>query len=146
MKMKAIFWILIFYVGLGAIYAQDADNQVLDGIDSIATNQTNEKEQLFLSICESPPSFKGGMEAFQKYLSQNLCYPKTATKLGTVYVNFTVEKDGTITNVHIIRGIEPVLDNEVLRVISQMPLWIPAIKSGKPIAMRFTIPIKFKEK
>jgi TonB family protein len=138
--MKTIFWIFIFYVGITTIYAQDADNQVLDGIDTVSIS--NEKdESTCILICELQPSFKGGIDSLKKYLSQNLHYPKTASKSGTVYVNFTIEKDGKITNVIILKGLEPVLDNEALRVIRMMPAWIP----GKPDAVRYNLPIKFKQ-
>ncbi len=142
--MKIIFWIFIFYVGIATIYAQDGDNQILDGIDTISINKANESEEFLIWDCAAQPNFTGGMDSLRKYLSQNLHYPKTATKSGTVYANFTVEKDGAVTNVILLKGLEPILDNEALRVIRMMPAWIPARQNGKPIVSKYVLPIKFK--
>lgn len=141
--MKTIFWIFIFYVGITTMYAQDADNQILDGIDTVSVNKANEQEKFLIWDCAAQPNFKGGIDSLKKYLSQNLHYPKTATKSGTVYINFAVEKDGKITNVILLKGLEPVLDNEALRVIRMMPAWIPARQNGKPIISKYNLPIKF---
>jgi TonB family protein len=141
--MKTIFSILIFYLNISTIYAQDDELHVLDIVDSVSVDKEAEKEELIFWTCSGIPTFKGGTEALKIYLSQNLHYPKTASKSGTVYVNFTVEEDGTITNIVVLKGVEPILDNEVLCVICMMPAWIPAKQNGKPIATRYNLPIKF---
>ena len=91
--------------------------------------------------------FKGGMTELKKFIDKNLQYPKTnACVCGKVYIQFIVEKDGRITNPQIIRSLLPKeFDEEALRVIRLMPKWTPARDYGgkKPIASRFTIPIKF---
>jgi protein TonB len=143
--MKTIFLIFIFYLGISTIYAQDDEILIIDTVDSASVNNKTEKEELICSIsfCAAQPTLKGGMEALNKYLSQNLHYPKTASKSGTVYVNFTVEKDGTITNVVVLKGVEPILDNEALRLIRMMPAWIPAKMYDKAIVSNYVLPIKF---
>jgi protein TonB len=145
--MKTIYWIFIFFVGITKLYAQDADNQILDGVDTTSLNEINEKENMIIGCHpEIFPTFKGGREGLQEYLNKNAYYPKTATKSGTVYVQFTVEKDGKVTNVAVLKGLEPILDNEALRVIRMMPAWIPATIYGKPTAMKYNLPIKFSVK
>ncbi len=141
--MKTIFSILIFYLGISTLYAQDDELPVLDIVDSVSVDKENKTEKLIIWTCGGMPTFKGGNEALKIYLSQNLHYPKPASKSGTVYVGFTVEKDGTITNVVVLKGVEPILDNEALRVIRMMPAWIPAQENGKPIVSKYNLPIKF---
>jgi TonB family protein len=145
--MKTIFSILIFYLGISTIYAQDNKMPVLDVLDSTSVNNITEKEETIVGIrWELSATFKGGNEALKIYLSQNLHYPKTASKAGTVYVKFTVEKDGTITNAIVLKSVEPILDNEALRVIRIMPTWIPAKMYDKTIVSNYVLPIKFAKK
>lgn len=136
--MKAIYWIFIFFVSITTIYAQD----------KTSTNKTNKEEEwdIIGARPEIPPVFRGGFEALQKWLSSNIRYPKTATKSGNVYVQFTIKNNGKITNAVVLKGLEPVLDNEALRVIRMMPAWTPATMNGKPIVMRYNLPIKFRAK
>lgn len=141
--MKAIYWMFLFFVSIAKLYAQDADNQVLDGVDTTSTNKVNEKEEFIGCFLEAQPTFKGGIDSLKKYLAKNLHYPKTATKSGTVYVQFIIEKDGTITNATVLKGVEPVIDAEALRVVRMMPAWIPAKQQNKPIATKYNLPIKF---
>jgi protein TonB len=92
------------------------------------------------------PSFPGGDEAMMKYIHTNITYPKTATENtieGVVYVELTVWSDGSIASSRIRRGIGHGCDEEVLRVIQEMPHWRPATIAGKPVAIRCTIPVNF---
>jgi periplasmic protein TonB len=93
--------------------------------------------------------FPGGDGAFSKYLSENLKYPqdaKDSSIAGTVYARFTVNSDGTICDIIIVRGISgyPSFETEVLRVLTLMPKWKPATDiDGKPVKVTMTIPVKF---
>jgi len=90
--------------------------------------------------------FPGGMSAFYQYLKENLKYPEVAKSLGIkgkVYIEFTIEKDGSITNVHLQRGIGGGCDEEAIRVIKQSPNWIPAKQQERPVRYKMTIPINF---
>lgn len=92
-------------------------------------------------------SFPGGFQAYDKWMAYNLKYPEEARRNGVqgrVLVQFDVEKDGYITNAKILRSIDPVLDNEVLRVINAMPRWIPGYSNGETVKYTFTIPISFQ--
>jgi protein TonB len=93
------------------------------------------------------PEFVGGQEAFFQYLSESIDYPQMAKEAGVegkVYVQFVVEKDGSITDVKVIRGAQKQLDQEALRVIEEMDNWIPGSQNGKKVRVLFTIPINFK--
>ena len=96
---------------------------------------------------EVMPEFPGGMEAMMKYLSENLKYPEQAKEKNTqgrVLVSFVVEKDGSISNVKVARGIGNGCDEEAVRVISAMPKWKAGKHNGKKVRVSFAIPISFK--
>ncbi len=92
------------------------------------------------------PEFPGGENALFKYLSENLKYTKEAREInleGPVYVSFVVSKDGSISDVQILRGLGAGLDEEVIRVIKGMPDWNPGMQHGKNVNVRYRIPVKF---
>ena len=99
-------------------------------------------------VVEKMPEFpNGGMAGLMQYLSQNIRYPeaaKKAGKQGRVTVQFVVEKDGSISNVSTLRGVEPDLDKEAVRVISEMPKWKPAMQRGETVRVRYTVPVMFR--
>lgn len=97
-------------------------------------------------VVEQMPSFPGGMKALMNYLQENIKYPKDAQdakKEGRVIATFIVEKDGSISNVKIIRSIFPSLDAEAERIITGMPKWIPGMQNGETVRVKYTIPIFF---
>lgn len=94
-----------------------------------------------------PPKFPGGDEALMQYLSENLVYPPTIQERrfkGKVLVQFVVETDGSISNVEVVRSLYKDLDEEVVRVIKNMPKWIPAEQDGKAIREYYRVPISFE--
>lgn len=98
------------------------------------------------TVVEDMPTFPGGEEARMKYLMENIKYPEEArTKgiQGTVYVTFVVEKDGSISNVKVLRGIGGGCDEEAIRVVSKMPNWKPGKQRGKAVRVQFNMPFKF---
>jgi len=95
---------------------------------------------------EDLPSFPGGMPELFKFMQQNIKYPAEAIaskKAGSVIVSFVVSKDGSITDVGLIRGISPELDAEALRVVRMMPKWNPGKVKGEPVNVKFTLPVNF---
>lgn len=97
-------------------------------------------------VVEKMPEFPGGEKARLKYLQDNIIYPIEAKEKGiqgSVYVTFFVEKDGSITDVKILRGIGGGCDEEAVRVIENMPNWIPGKQRGKAIGVQFNMPIRF---
>jgi TonB family protein len=99
-------------------------------------------------IVEDMPLFEGGKsEKFREYIAQNLKYPEEAVENGldgTVYISFIVETDGVVSNVKVIRGVAPVLDNEAIRVVESSPKWTPGKQRGEKVRTTFTFPIIFK--
>ena len=98
-------------------------------------------------VVEKMPEFPGGMKALMSYLKENLRYPedaKAAGFKGRVTVQFVVNKDGSISNIYKLRGVEPSLDAEALRLIASMPTWNPGMHNGLPVAVRYTVPITFR--
>ena len=98
-------------------------------------------------VAEVPPEFPEGIPALTKFLAQNIKYPADARKAGKegrVIAQFVVTTDGSIADVKVIRGIDPSLDQEAIRVIKAMPKWKPATEKGKPVNVRYTLPVMFK--
>ncbi|MFK5857102.1 MAG: energy transducer TonB [Bacteroidota bacterium] len=92
------------------------------------------------------PEFPGGMSNLMSFLGKNIRYPaiaKNNNEQGRVFVNFVVEKDGSISNAKVVSGVSPTLDAEALRVINAMPNWIPGTQKGKPIRVTYNLPVKF---
>ena len=99
------------------------------------------------SVVEDEPEFPGGVEALYKYLAENIKYPVLAKEKGTqgrVYVTFVVEKDGSVTDAKVLRGVSEEVDAEALRVINAMPKWKPGMQQGVPVRVQYNIPIIFK--
>jgi protein TonB len=104
-------------------------------------------EEVFTTV-EQPAEFKGGICELSKYLGNEIKYPAIAKDRkigGKVFIKFIVDKDGTIKDPVILKGVEncPECDKEALRVISSMPSWIPAKQSGRTVSCYYNIPIKF---
>ena len=98
-------------------------------------------------VSEVMPQYPGGPNEMMKYLQENIKYPQSAkdNKIeGRVFVTFVVEKDGSITNAAVIRGIDKECDAEALRVVSSMPKWNPGQHKGEVVRTQFTIPIYYK--
>lgn len=92
------------------------------------------------------PEFPGGIQAMMKFLSTNIKYPVEAQKKGIsgrVIVQFVIMEDGTLDQAKVIRGVDPLLDEEALRVVKSMPKWKPGMNRGEAVKVRFTAPIMF---
>ena len=103
-------------------------------------------EEIFV-VVEQQPEFPGGMSALMKFLGDNIKYPVIAQEngiQGSVITNFVVERDGSITDVQVVRGQDPSLDKEAVRVIQTMPRWKPGQQRGKAVRVRFTLPVVFR--
>ena len=96
---------------------------------------------------EVRPSFPGGMEALMQWLHSNMIYPPAAAEMGLqgqVFVQFVVERDGSISNVEIGRSTDPIFNREAIRVVSAMPRWNPGMMGDQPVRGRFTLPVRFQ--
>jgi len=99
-----------------------------------------------LKECEVQPEYPGGEEALMEYLRDNIKYPQLAREKniqGTVFIQFIVRSNGRISGIRVLRGIGGGCDEEAIRVIENMPLWIPGSQNGKHVSVEFNIPIRF---
>ncbi len=96
---------------------------------------------------EQEAKFPGGMDSLTAYITKNLKYPIDARDnnvQGVVYIRFVVNVDGSICAIELMRGVSTEIDNEAIRLVKEMPKWIPAINKGQLVRSRFTIPVRFK--
>ena len=126
------------------VAVQQMDELVVVGYAS--KDSVKDREPVF-NVVEQMPSFPGGMEALMQYLAKNMRYSVEAQKnkvQGRVVVGFIVSKDGDIKKAHILRGVDPELDAEAIRVIESMPRWMPGMQRGKAVAVSYTLPVMFR--
>jgi len=124
----------------------DKDGEVLKLKETVAQPEPKEPEKVF-EVVEQMPSFPGGDKALIEYLSNNIKYPVVAQENGVqgrVVVSFVVEKDGSITDVKVVRSVDPSLDKEAARVVKSMPRWIPGKQNGSAVRVKYNVPVSFK--
>ncbi|MBD3591204.1 energy transducer TonB [Bacteroides sp. GM023] len=105
------------------------------------------EEDVIHVTAEFMPEFPGGTAALMKYLGTNIKYPTISQEMGSkgrVIVQFVVDKDGTITNPTVARGVDAYLDKEAIRVVSSMPKWKPGVQNGKKVRVKYTVPVVFR--
>lgn len=118
---------------------------IIIGLLSFGSYAQEEKD----SITELPDveaQFPGGTQAMMKFFSENIEYPELSTILGDqgrVFVEFVIEKDGSLSNIKILRGVTKEIDSEAIRVIHKMPNWTPAIHNDEIVRARARMPINF---
>ncbi len=108
--------------------------------------EEEEAEDEIFQVVENDPEFPGGAEAMYKYLAQNIKYPQLAREnniTGRVYLQFVVEKDGSVTNVKVMRDIGGGCGAEAVRVVKSMPKWTPGKQRGKAVRVYYQIPVNF---
>jgi Ca-activated chloride channel family protein len=127
-----------------AMYSLSADESISEVINYV--EEDSSEDQVFMTV-ETMPQFPGGDAAVLEYIKNNLIYPKTAGEngiQGRVVVSFYVETDGSISEVTVIRSVDPELDAEAIRLIKSMPKWTPGTQRGKPVRVKYTIPVAFR--
>ena len=113
----------------------------------IEKQESRAAEGEVFQVVEEMPEVPGGMAECMKWLGQNINYPAEAKEKGVqgrVIVQMVVEKDGTITNAKVVRGVDPLLDAEALRVVNQSPKWKPGMQKGEAVRVKYTLPIMFR--
>ena len=149
-KMNILRKISIVSVALAALYSFSVNPAVLP--ISVATGIFAFAEDTIYQFVENPPKFNDQQsheEDLHDFLSKNLVYPPEAQQKGIqgmVFVSFVVEKDGSISNATVARGIDPLCDAEALRVVNLMPEWIPGNNDGEAERVKVTLPIQFRIK
>jgi TonB family protein len=130
-----------------AAKAQTADTTIknvrLISADSLAKKM---KQPGVFTAFEHPPQFPGGNQEFAKYLISNLRYPQDSYRKkiqGRVILLMIVEKDGTIDEVSVLKGVAEDIDREAIRVLTNSPKWLPGVQNGKTVRVKYAVPINF---
>ena len=130
------------------IQASDDIQQAVEvKYQEIEVEEEEVDEQQIFTVVEEMPSFPGGMGECMKFLSKNINYPSISQENGVqgrVIVQFVVNTDGSIVEPVVMRGVDPYLDKEALRVIKMMPKWSPGKQRGKPVRVKYTVPVMFR--
>ncbi|MEM6831156.1 MAG: energy transducer TonB [Bacteroidota bacterium] len=133
MKFKLVLLILVITTFLSQAQVHNQNDTIIDGT--------------VYTLVEEPAAYPGGVAGFYDYLGKNVKYPRLAARSGTegrVFVQFIVEKDGTISNVDVVKGIGSGCDEEALRVMKMMPKWKPGKTNGEPARQKLVQVIEFK--
>lgn len=126
--MKNIFFLILAFFSFQIVLAQKGTNDELYNTAGI----------------DVKPEFPGGVEAFYKFISTNYKTPNVSKLAGKVFVSFVIEKDGSLTDIKVIRDIGNGTGEEAIRVLKESPKWIPGEQNGKKVRVLFSIPIKIE--
>ncbi len=131
------------------IPASDEDNS--DWVDltpvDVIEIESEPVDDVPFTVVEDQPEFPGGTAALYEYLNKNIKYPAICREnniQGRVVVIFIVNRDGSIVEPEVVKSVNPMLDKEALRVISNMPKWKPGLQRGQPVRVKFTVPVNFR--
>ena len=125
----------------------EAAGEVLKAKEVITDEKPKEEETKVFDVVEQMPQFPGGQGALFEYLSKQIKYPVIAEENGVqgrVIVTFVVERDGSITDVKVVKSVDPSLDKEAQRVVKGMPRWIPGKQNGSAVRVKYTVPVTFR--
>lgn len=109
--------------------------------------EEEESAQQIFTVVEDMPQFPGGDQELLKFIAKSIKYPVIAQEngiQGRVTCSFVVNRDGSVVDAEVLRGVDPSLDKEALRVIGTMPKWKPGMQRGKPVRVKYTVPITFR--
>lgn len=130
------------------IQSSEENNQAVEiKYVPVEVEEEEPEEQQIFQVVEEMPEFPGGMAECLKFLAKNIKYPVIAQEngiQGRVVCAFVVNKDGSIVDIEVLRGVDPSLDKEAVRVLSTMPKWKPGKQRGKPVRVKYTVPVMFR--
>lgn len=133
-----------------SMFDSEADNEtfidVAPVIQTVKEEKEEEEAQVFF-IVEEMPEFPGGEAALRRFIANAIKYPQIAQEngiQGRVYIQFVVDRDGSVTQASVARGVDSSLDKEALRVVNSLPKWKPGMQRGKPVKVSYTVPINFQ--
>jgi len=129
------------------IMDSEATKETKVEVAQIVTEEKEKVEEEIFVVVENMPEFPGGELALRKFIATAIKYPSIAQEngiQGKVFVNFVVDKDGSISNAKIARGVDPSIDKEALRVVMTLPKWKPGMQRGKNVRVSYTVPISFQ--
>lgn len=121
--------------------------QVQTYVAPAVVEEEEESAQQIFTVVEEMPKFPGGDSELLKFIAKSIKYPVIAQEngiQGRVICSFVVNRDGSVVDAEVLRGVDPSLDKEALRVISTMPKWTPGKQRGKPVRVKYTVPITFR--
>jgi protein TonB len=125
----------------------EAEGEVLKAKEVVVDEKPKEEETKVFDVVEQMPSFPGGDAELMKFLHDHMKYPAVAEEngiQGRVICTFVVERDGSITDVKVIKSVDPSLDKEAIRVLKSMPKWIPGKQNGSAVRVKYTVPVTFR--
>lgn len=136
-------------IGAFDVEGNDEENgEVLKATETIAQPEPPKEDvQKVFDVVEEMPSFPGGNGALMQWLNENVKYPVVAQENGVqgrVIVSFVVERDGSITDVQVVRSVDPALDKEATRAVKAMPKWIPGKQNGQAVRVKYNVPVLFR--
>ena len=147
-KLFAGFKCLLFAISalalLVVVFAPAGANAQNKKVEKAQTHKDTTTDDKVYDVCEWMPTYEGGDAALLKYLRENLKLPEEYKERGIqgrMVVGFIVEKDGSLTNVKVLRAVDIAIDAEVLRVVKGMPKWIPGRHNGQRVRVRYLLPI-----
>ena len=148
-KYLSIIPLVLLLISVNSIYAAQNVEVIEESINAELQDPPpvrKDNDEVFV-VVDDAPEFPGGMEAMIKFLSENIKYPKIAHEngiQGRVICTMVINKDGSVSDVEVARGVDPSLDSEAIRVIESMPKWKPGKQSGQEVAVRYTLPVVFR--
>lgn len=137
-------------IGFADVIGNSDVGEVLKAKDALVTEEIKPKEADLnkpFDFVEHMPSFPGGQSALMQYLARNIKYPPIAEEngiQGRVVCSFVVERDGSVSDIRILKSVDPSLDKEAQRVIASMPKWIPGKQNGQTVRVKYTLPVTFR--
>ena len=157
MKRTALFFalgLLASVVGVNAQVIDDNADVVVMSVEEqpmcveiFEVTEPEPDENAIFQVVETQPEFPGGIAELKKYFQKNTRYPKVCKEQGLqgrVIVQFVVNTDSTISDVKVVKPVNPHFDQEALRVVKAVPKWKPGAQHGKPVRVRFTLPVTFR--
>lgn len=151
-KVLVSLFIMLAYYEPKMMAQTQKDDNVSNGYDSknaftIPFRPDYVDEDRVYDVADQMPQFPGGFEKLKEFIEKNRRYPKSLQASciqGRVVVTFVVEKTGKISHAKVVRGVDPALDKEALRVVRKMPQWIPGRIYGKNVDVKYTMPVDFR--
>ena len=141
---KCLLFAISALVLLVIVFAPVGANAQNKKVKKAQTHKDTTADDKVYKVCEQMPTYEGGDAALMKYIGENLKYPEEAKERGLqgrVVVGFIIEKDGSLTDVKVLRSVDRALDAEALRVVKGMPKWIPGRQNGQCVRVRYLLPI-----
>ena len=137
-------------IGFADVIGNSESGEVLKAKEALVTEEIKPKEADLnkpFTVVEQMPSFPGGTAALMKFLGKQIKYPSVAEEMGIqgrVVCSVIVERDGSVTDIHVVKSVDPSLDKEAQRVIAAMPKWIPGRQNGQTVRVKYSLPVAFR--